>query len=131
MTMAEEARAMVQYGDMRGTISIDGWNGVRAISFGGCGKGYWPIGIELYGEPMHKNDAMNWYVSILAVDESILAKPGPDGVAQYAKQNDSIPVFRFRQEVKLEKIPDDIKRISIVLQDKTTEGKPLMVHEGH
>ena len=84
--MARESRASVQYGDMRGTIAIDGWDGISALSFGGAGKGYWPVGIELYGEPDRKGAKMDWYVHVLAVDVDLLDGRNAWGSSRWASE---------------------------------------------
>jgi hypothetical protein len=125
--MSDEIRASVQYGDMRGTISIDGWDGVRAISFGGAGKGYWPVALELYGEPSQRGEVVECDAYILAVDESILDGTGPDAVAKYAKEHGEIPVFRFATTLDVQEALRLVKRLSVVLQDKTIRDNTLVL----
>ncbi|MFN0017713.1 MAG: hypothetical protein ACKVP0_05590 [Pirellulaceae bacterium] len=128
--MATEARAAVQYGDIRGTISIDGWDGIAAVSLGaGVPKGYWPIGLEIYGEPRKQKGRLVPTIYLLAVDTEVVGGNGPDAVHKYAKKNKSIPVFRFPTKLKLVDLLPLIKRLSIVLQDKTVRDTPLMVME--
>jgi len=139
--MADVARAATQYGDMGGTVMVDGFQGL-VVSPDILGRlrvraklltGYYPVGLEIGFSRTNAKEKPRMHVSILAVDCEILENPGPDGVRQYARSNGEIPVFRIPAEV-----PDDvtledalplIKRLSIVLQQKCTVGKPLMIAE--
>ena len=128
--MATEARAAVQYGDMRGTISIDGWDGIAAVSLGaGVPKGYWPIGLEIYGQPNRKGGDLDPTIYLLAVDCEVVGGIGPEFVSKYAKETETIPVFQFPTKLKMVDLLPLIKRLSIVLQDKTVRDTPLMITE--
>jgi hypothetical protein len=125
--MSNEVRAVTQYGDMRGTISIDGWDGVSLIGIGAvAGKGYLPVAIEFYGESQIRRGKHHFNCYVLAVDESILDKSAPDGLKSYIREHGELPVFRFRSSVKLEKVIPLLKRISIVLQGHLTGNVPLV-----
>jgi hypothetical protein len=123
--MSEEIRASAQYGDMQGTIEIDGWEHISAIDFGGCDKGYWPVGVNIYAEPDERGGEFEPSITILAVDESILDGKGPNAIRKYAEEHGTVPVFQFRRKAKLEEVLPLIKRVSIVLQDKCIEDAKL------
>lgn len=130
--MSEVVKASTQYGDLKGSISCDGWDGVTTLSLGiGCPRGYWPVGFEICAEPDSRGGKIDPDIYVLAIDESILdGKPGPDAVRKYAEQNPRLPVFRFRSKAKLSKLLGSMKRLSIVLQDKGTRGAQLVLTGG-
>ncbi len=132
--MTTEARASVQYGDMRGTIAVDGHNGVAAINLlSNAGKlslgpgNHWPVGIEIYHEPAHGSREPTIYLLFMDVGDQ--DGGGADAVRAYAKDNAELPVKRVRTELAIGDIMPLVKRLSIVLQDRSTEGRPLMVSD--
>ncbi len=133
--MTTEARAAVQYGDMRGTIAVDGLERVAAIDLlSEAGKlaigpgEYWPVGIEICHEPNRGKGEPT--IDLLFVNESVLDGRGADAVRRYAKANDTVPVRRVRTALTVGDLLWRIKRLNIVMQDKSTDGKPLMVSDG-
>ena len=129
--MGEQIRARVQYGDMRGTIAIDGWDGMATVSLGGQrANGYWPVGIEFYCEPEKKGGKFREHVYLLCVDAGILDGSGPDAVKKYARENGELPVFRFLTTLKMQDVIGNVKRLSIVLQDRSTVDVPLVLVGG-
>jgi hypothetical protein len=124
--MSKRITTSEQYGDQRGRIGIDGWDGLATIQVAGCPKGYWPVGLSLYAEPMSKGDPLVFSATVLMVDESILEQKGPDGVRKYAHKYGEVPVFQHDAKISMEKILPMIKRVSIVLQDKCTNDAPLI-----
>ena len=126
--MGEEQQASTQYGDLKGTIQVDGWDGLTVLSAGaGCPKGYWPVAVKFYGEPTSRGGELSLDVMVLAVDESILDGKGPDAVRRYARANGRIPVFAFDRKFDLPRAMKLIKRLSIMMQDKATEDATLLL----
>jgi hypothetical protein len=126
--MSEIIRASTQYADMQGTISIDGWDGLSTIGIGGgVGKGYWPIGLDIDWESSAEGAYLDPIIYVLAVDEGILeGKSPPEAVAAYSRRHEEIPVFRFRTKLKTVDLLPHIKRLSIILQDRTSEDAQLV-----
>lgn len=128
--MSREAKGTTQYGDLHGTVSVDGFDHLMATDLRAkLPIGYRPIGIELHCSSRQKGGNLSIAVYVLGVDCEILDGAGPDAVRSFAKESDEIPVFRFPSDLTLEDILPHVKRLNIVLQDRSTKGKPLMVAE--
>jgi hypothetical protein len=127
MTMAKQIKASNGYGDMQGTISVDGWSGLSTMRAGGViGPEYWPVGLTIQGEARGENETVEPTVYVLAVDRSILDGRAGDGVQKYAREHGELPVFRFRSQLNAHDLFKLLKRLCIELQDKSTEGVPLI-----
>ena len=134
--MAEEIRATTQYGDMTGeisgTISVDGWNGLTAARIGlPAMNGYWPVGIQIC-MLRSSNGEFNPDIYALGVDMEILDDPrnGADAVGRYAKAHGQIPVFHFPTDCKLRDLLPLLKRLDVVLQIKSIGDANLVLVDG-
>ena len=133
--MADEVKASVQHGDLKGSIAIDGWDGLATIGLAdlegyGINQGYWPIGISIYGGSQREGGELKCKVYILAVDCAILNGEGPESVRKYAREHGQLPVRKFATTIKPNELLRLIKRLSMVLQDRNTDGVQL-VESGH
>ena len=128
----EPIKADTQYGDLKGTISLDGWDGLSVLGAGGCcPKGYWPVGLQFYGEPINPGAEIEYDACVFAVDTSILDPGHPATmVSRYAKEHGQIPVFRFDAKVSLEVLLKSCKRVAIVLADKSLHRAPMYLADG-
>ncbi len=134
--MSREAKAITQYGDLKGTIGVDGFNGIAIWTDFKPDQihvpaGYHPVGVDIYDEP-ERDGKFAPTVYLLAVDRSILGEGHtPEAVKRYAKEHGVVPVLRFRTDIKVKDLLPLIKRINVVLKDKIVGDAKLMVSEEH
>lgn len=126
--MGIEAKAQTQYGDLTGTVSVDGFDGLSIRLLAGK-AGYYPVGLEIHCHAAKKGAMHRPIIKMLAVDATILDECSPDGVSRYAEEHGTLPVFRFATDLTIDDVLTNVKRMVIVLQDRTTKGKPLTVAE--
>jgi len=128
-TMTTEAKASTRYGDLKGTISIDGFEHLMFHTFPGAAKGYQPVGLEISYSVREKGDTPSIQISLLAVDRDTLKGSGPNAVFKQAKESGELKVFRFRTKLTLDRLLPHIKRMEIVLNDESSSDMPLMIQE--
>jgi len=128
--MSEPAVASTQYCDLQGTVSIDGHDGPFLLDLARRSKmpkGYFPIGLSIYGgAPLTVDgDSKNWRICVLAVDADI---GGADGsLLDYARTVESVPAFRFSVEISMQELLSLMKRLDIVALYKGLGGKPVKI----
>jgi hypothetical protein len=127
--MSEEAQASTQYGDLEGTIAIDGFDRLMFHTFPGAAKGYRPVGLEISYIAQKKGDEPRITISLLAVDSSTLRGTGTDAVRKMANKSGEVIVSRFKTELTLDRLLPHVQRMQIVLRDKSSNEKPLMVQD--
>ena len=127
--MTEEAQASTKYGDLEGTIAVDGFDRLMFHTFPGAAKGFQPVGLEISYSAQKKGDEPRITISLLAVDSSTLNGTGPDAVRKLANKTGEVTVFRFKTELTLDRLLPHVKRMQIVLRDKSSNDKPLMVRD--
>src|SRR5690349_11661566 len=114
--MSNAIEATSSYGDMRGTMSLDGWDRLVAMDVGvGWKKGYYPVGVEVLATSQARGGKLRTAVYLLLAKEETLGGSGPDVVAEFAKTNGRLPVIRYAVEVDTAKLLGLIKRMGIVL----------------
>ncbi len=123
--MSELAIASTQYGDLRGTASIDGHHGSlvhEVAKRAEIPRGYWPVGLSIdISAPDYQP-----IVEVFAVDADV-AGAGGDNIEKYAKENAEIPVFSFPAKVSLQELPALAKRFHLVVGDRLIGGRPLKI----
>ena len=126
--MSETIVASTQYGDFKGTLSIDQADGrdlLRLLAARAkVPKGYCPVGFSVAavgggGHPGHR-----WYLTVFAVDVQIAATG-----------QELVPVFEFREPMQpselAELLVQGMKRFSMVATTRLMEGKPMMLLDNH
>lgn len=131
--MAHSAKARTKYGDLKGTISIDGFDGLTLMQFGSYlpeyarGK-YVPVGLEVVFTRQSEINRLQSSVILLAVDRDCL---GPDvltGIEEYANEHGSLPVFSFPSDtLTFEKLLLEIKNVNIIVHGRNTYRWPLEI----
>ena len=127
--MSESAIATTQYGDLKGTVSIDGFDGPFLRILGqksNMPPGYTPVGISIYTSEPSKRGFLS--VDIYAVDSNVGGISGDD-IRHYSKAHDTIPVFQFNAQVEVADLLPYIKRLHIVAATKTIRGTQMVVLE--
>ena len=127
--MKREVVASMQYGDLKGTIILDG----HSASFlhdlarrASMPANYFPVGLEFYDEGLGgSTDPIS--IKLLAVDKSVVGADG-DAINAFAKKNQTVPVSAFRVELPFRELITHIKRCSIVISDRLL-GDSLMIIE--
>lgn len=126
--MTQKAAASTQYGDLRGTIAIDGHSGLRVdelIQTAQVPKGYHPIAIRIYGFAT-KDDSPSVKAKLLCVDVEQTGK-SPDEIRKFGRQNGELHTFEFDAEIDLAAIAPLIKRYDIVLTSKLVRDSEVRI----
>jgi len=137
LSVSEPIVASTQYGDFKGTVSIDQADGrdlLRLLAARAkVPKGYCPVGFSVTAVGGGAHPGQRWYLTVFAVDAQI-AVMGQELVT-YARENDRVPVFEFREPVQpselAELLVQGMKRFSMVATTRLTEGKPMMLLENN
>jgi hypothetical protein len=122
--MAEEAKAATQYGDIKGTISADGFDGIRIDDLyvrAEVPKGYQPIGMRIAGSKREKNGELRIRARVLCVDTDQTGS-APDEIKKFGRENGELHTFEFDAEIEIDDILRLVKRYDIVLIDKIARG---------
>ncbi|WP_145207177.1 hypothetical protein [Planctomycetes bacterium TBK1r] len=122
--MTEPATASTQYGDLKGTICIDGHNGLSIddlLQKADVPKGYRPIGIRISGSSKNRGEKPSVRAKVLCVDTDQTGFTS-DGIRSFGKEHGELHTFEFDAEIDLDMIVSLIKRYSIVLLSKLTRG---------
>jgi hypothetical protein len=135
LSMSEPIVASTQYGDFKGTVSIDQADGrdlLRLLAARAkVPKGYYPVGFSVTAVGGGAHPGQRWYLTVFAVDAQI-AVTGQE-LATYARKNDRVPVFGFREPVQpselAELLAQGIKRFSVVAATRLMKGKPMVLLE--
>lgn len=98
---------------------------------GRCPEGYWPVGLQFYGEATSRNASIEFDAYVFAVDTSILDPGNPATmIGRYAKQHGHVPVFRFDAKISLERLLKSCKRVDLILTDKSLRSAPMVLAGG-
>ncbi len=128
--MAENAIATTQYGDLKGTIAIDGFDGLpidSLYSSASIPKGYYPVGIRIHGSH-GPSKSLSVKARVLCVDTDQTGKT-PDEIRTFGTQSHELHTFEFEAEISLDSILKLIKRYDIVLLSKVTRGTQVKIQE--
>lgn len=114
--MERELVAEVQYGDMRGTIAVDGFEGLNPYTMGlkANTKGKTAIGISLHFSTTRKGDLSLSGGNLIVVDGE-LCDLTPSEISKRIKPGDKVRVRKIEAEVDLEQLLEVVKRLDIVL----------------
>jgi hypothetical protein len=125
--MSEIGVASTQYGDLSGTISVDGHDGPFLAALAARSDmpaGYHPVGLKLYtGCPADPGAAR---VYLLAVEWDAV-EAGGGSVAAYAAGAEAVPVFKFPVNATAADVLRLCKVVDVVLGDKVLAGKTLKI----
>jgi hypothetical protein len=131
--MTRPAKASTQYGDFSGTISLDGFNGLSVFDLirkSDRTKGYWPIGIRIYGygKSGRSEDSslpvIKAKVLCVDVDQTGL---GADEIAKYCREHPQLHTFEFDAELDVMYFLSQIKRLDIVLLSKLVDDTEVRI----
>ena len=130
--MAWPIVASTQYGDFKGTVSIDEVDGVELLQLlrkrAKVARDYWPVGFSVAAVGTGRHPEHSWHLTVYAVDAQIAA--GGQGIADYAQQNDRVPVFEFSEMIAPSELAEllmkSIKRFEMVAATRLLEGKPMV-----
>lgn len=131
--MTNPATASTQYGDFKGTISIDGFDGLTVfdlIKKSERTKDYWPIGIRING--FSESDATEsaplpkLMATVLCVDIEQTGL-GPDKISEYCRNNRELHTFEFDAEIDIIQFMSEIKRLEVVLLSRLVEDAEVRI----
>jgi hypothetical protein len=126
----DKAVAATQYGDLSGSIVLDGYTHSFLHALGkkaGIPPGHFAVGLELSAlEPGKTHQHIS--VRILAVEMSRVGADG-DAIKAFAEGHRAVPVKPFEIDVPVAEVIPLIKRCSIVISDRLLGGKPMTVEE--
>jgi hypothetical protein len=120
--MTEDAKATTQYGDLTGTIAIDGHNGLsidKLVNNAQVPTGYQPIGLRIHGLS-RSNGGYTVKAKLLCVDTEQTGST-PDNIRFFGRNKGEVHTFEFNADVDLETIAALIKRIDVVLLPNFTK----------
>lgn len=121
--MGNEAEAETQYGDLTGTIAIDGHSGLSIdglLVTADVPDGYHPVGLRIYGFGPSQN-ILSPRARVLCVDKS-QAGENVDEIRKTGAADGKLITFEFDAELDVEALQSQIKRYDIVLTAKFTRG---------
>ncbi len=129
--MAEEIVASTQYGDFKGTVSIDQADGRELLQLlaakAKVPTGYYPVGFSVTVISGGLQPGHRFSLTVYAVDAQI-AVTGNE-LFEYARQHDSVRVFEFRESMEPVGLADlilqGIKRFNMVAATRQIQGKPM------
>jgi hypothetical protein len=131
--MTNPATASTQYGDFKGTISLDGFNGLTVfdlIKKSDRTKDYWPIGIRIYGfsesgssEPPSL-PTVKAKVLCVDIDQTGL---GPDKISEYCRNHRELHTFEFDAEIDVMDFLSQLKRLDIVLLERLVDDAEVRI----
>ena len=128
--MARRVTASTQYGDLTGTIALDGYGHSFLHELGrraSIPANYFAVGPEVSAtEPSGGLYPMR--LSLLAADTSVVGRDG-DAIRRFAEMNDAVPVRSFAIEVPFAELLGLIKRCSLVVADRLLGDTPMQVVE--
>ncbi|QDS91884.1 hypothetical protein FF011L_06200 [Roseimaritima multifibrata] len=131
--MTNPARASTQYGDCAGTICVDGFNGLTIfdlIESSAAPKGYWPVGLRIYGWGTEGRDRdgqpPKLSAKVLCVDTDQVGT-GPDKILNYCRNNPELHTFEFDAEIDILKLLSQLKRLDIVLLSRVVEDAEVRI----
>ena len=131
--MGEPFVAATQYGDLKGTVSIDGWDGpflLELASRARMPKGYRPIGLTCYvGDPNPARDGRFVHFSLAAVLVEDPASWGIDAIRKEAESRGELSLCRFDLDITPGDLLDLIKRLSIRVILKGFQGVEITEEE--
>lgn len=105
--------ASTQYGDAKGTVSIDWHNGTEIhelAKFIGVPKTYFSLALSL---SISSGDREIFYLTIYAAAKDEVGETA-DEIIQYSRLHDTIPVKEFRGEVTIADLTKYVKRFRVV-----------------
>ena len=113
----DNEKASTQYGDIKGTISIDGFEGPileKLRSRSNMPKGYVAVGFAINSYARQRKSGVSHSVSITVYGaDSDQMGIGPDGWREYLKNNNEVSVFAFDAEISIDELLEMMKIITI------------------
>lgn len=124
----EKVTSATQYGDLKGTISLDGYSGSflhdlkKKIN---VPEKYFPLGLEVYaGEPGTNHSYLS--MTLYAADTTLVGN-NADAIKAFAASKGNIEVESFEVKLPIGEILPLIKRCSVVVCDRLLANKiPMM-----
>jgi hypothetical protein len=113
--MAEQFVAETQYGDLTGTISLDGHESAplaELAEFCGVPEGYFPIGIAVYGIPYPSINEGLFPIRVVAVRKDE-AGDSLEAVTRYHEAHGVVPRYEFFARVDPAELASRFKRLQI------------------
>ncbi len=118
--MGEPFIASVQYGDLKGTVSIDGHEAggpLRDLAKHTCLKtGYWPIGFGLDGLDPNSDGKVS--ITVFGVDQKTVGGTVDEIRTYVEKHGGKLPVVGFRGEITAGSFAQLFKRFSLRAHSK-------------
>ncbi len=133
--MTEPVSLSTHYGDYKGRAWFDVFDDGtdilwRLAARTDMPKGYWPVGFSIFASVTRERDSQHVFrnLSVFAVDTKVAA--GPNELAKYAKQHQSVPVFRFSGDIAgeelLELFLSSVKELDVVMQTRIIDDAQMM-----
>lgn len=123
--MGDSFTASVQYGDLRGTAAIDGYETggpLRGLAEHTCLKsGYIPVGFGLTN--LDPGDDGKVGFTLYAVQTEQVGKNVQE-MSQYVSEHGKLPVVGFRGQIKAGTFVQHFKRFSLRVHSKTLALEP-------
>ena len=126
--VTESARALTQYGDLKGTIAIDGHNGLSVydvIRNAAIPNRYQSIGLRIYGFSRGA-EGPSVKAKELCVDTDQTGN-GQDDIRRFGNATGERHTFEFDAQIDLEHLTRIVKRYDIVLLAEFTCGIEVKV----
>lgn len=132
--MGEAFVAATQYGDLKGTVSADGYDGsflLELIPKASMPSGYRPVGLTCYVEgPRAGQEECFIHFSLAAVPVKRPEKWDLSIILSEAKKVGELEVHTFDLDVTVEEVLTLIKRLDLKVIEKSFRGLTITEHQG-
>ena len=131
--MTNPATASTQYGDFKGSIAIDGHNGLSIhdlFQTAEIPSGYYPVSVQICGfaqpgiEGQGQPPRLSAYVLCVDTEQT---GTGPDDIARYCRENPELHTFRFPATIDFMDLVTRLKRLDIFLHSKLTREAEVRI----
>jgi len=116
--MADTFIAAVQYGDLRGTVALDGHTGPPLDELAAktsMPAGYVPVGFSFHRLDPDDDGTIPFAVVAVECDQ---VGASMDDVMEYARSHDEVPVYSFDGQLSLAEFPALFKRFDMKVLTK-------------
>ena len=121
--MGDSFVATVQYGDMKGTVAIDGHDGgpLEGDLIAHVKQGFLPIGFGLYRLDTDENGDLPFVV--YAVEAELVGETAKE-INSYASEHGKLPVVGFHGKILASEFGKFFKRFSLCAQSRSIDLGP-------
>lgn len=128
--MEDISKATTQYGDLEGTVSLDGFDGpfLRELAkYSKMPAGYTPVGVSIHGTNNERRRGP-LDMDVLGTDADLSGVTGDELNAHFRSEQE-VKVFRFPITLPVDELYLLVKRLSVVIFLRALHGKKVVALE--